>query len=49
MKKYIFLTLLCSVCCSFVSAQTYTLEQLKDSALKHNNAMRAARFDEVFP
>lgn len=45
MKKYIFLTLLCSVCCSFVSAQTYTLEQLKDSALKHNNAMRAARFD----
>lgn len=42
MKKLIFL-ILCSVCSNFVAAQTYTLEQLKDSALHNNIAIRNAR------
>ena len=44
MKK-IAVLFLCSVCCNFVAAQTYTLEQLKDSALQHNVAIRTARLD----
>ena len=44
MKK-IFAFVLCSLCCGFVSAQTYTLEQLKDSALHNNFAIRSAQYD----
>ncbi|MBQ3731627.1 MAG: TolC family protein [Muribaculaceae bacterium] len=44
MKK-IFAFVLCSICCGFVSAQTYTLEQLKDSALHNNFAIRSAQYD----
>ena len=44
MKK-ILIIVLCSLCCGFVSAQTYTLEQLKDSALHNNFAIRSARYD----
>ncbi len=45
MKKIIALILF-SVCCNIVAAQpTYTLEQLKASALSHNIAMRTARLD----
>lgn len=36
---------LCSVCCNFIAAQTYTLQQLKDSALHNNIAIRNARLD----
>ena len=36
---------LCSVCCNFIAAQTYTLQQLKDSALHNNTAIRNARLD----
>ncbi len=36
---------LCSVCCNFIAAQTYTLQQLKDSALNNNIAIRNARLD----
>jgi len=36
---------LCSVCCDFIAAQTYTLQQLKDSALHNNIAIRNARLD----
>ena len=44
MKKIIFL-LIGLVCCDIVAAQeTYTLQQLKDSALQHNIAMRSARY-----
>ena len=45
MIKKILVFVLCSLCCGFVSAQTYTLEQLKDSALHNNFAIRKARFD----
>ena len=45
MIKKIFAIVLCSLCCGFVSAQTYTLEQLKDSALHNNFAIRSARYD----
>ena len=44
MKK-IFAIVLCSLCCGFASAQTYTLEQLKDSALHNNVTFRPARYD----
>ena len=45
MKKILVIAL-CSVCCDFIAAQpTYSLEQLKDSALRCNIAVRAARHD----
>ena len=44
MKK-IFVFVLCSLCCGLASAQTYTLEQLKDSALHNNFAIRSAQYD----
>ncbi len=44
MKKVIFAFVLCSLCCGFASAQTYTLEQLKDSALHNNFAIRSAQY-----
>ena len=44
MKKILALVL-CSLCCGFVSSQTYTLEQLKDSALHNNFAIRSAQYD----
>ena len=34
----------CSVCCDFVAAQTYALQQIKDSALHNNIAIRNARY-----
>ena len=43
MKK-ILAIIVCSVCCDFVAAQqAYTLEQIKDSALHNNIALRNAR------
>ena len=45
MMKKIFAIVLCSLWCSFLSAQTYTLEQLKDSALHNNVTIRSARYD----
>ena len=43
MKK-ILAIMVCSVCCDFVAAQqAYTLEQIKDSALHNNIAIRHAR------
>ena len=45
MMKKIFAIVLCSLCCGFTSAQTYTLEQLKDSALHNNVTIRSARYD----
>jgi len=45
MKKILAIAL-CSVCCNIAAAQaTYTLEQLKDSALRRNIAVRAAQHD----
>jgi outer membrane protein TolC len=45
MKK-ILVTIVCSVCCCVTAtAQTYTLEQIKDSALRNNIAIRSARFN----
>lgn len=44
MKKIIFL-FLCSLCSSVVKAQTYTLEQIIDSALHNNIAIRKAQYD----
>lgn len=44
MKK-ILAIVLSSLCCGFVSAQTYTLEQLMDSALHNNIAIRSAQYD----
>jgi hypothetical protein len=44
MKK-IFILILSLVCYNHVVAQTYTLEQLKDSALCHNIQMRNAKHD----
>lgn len=44
MKKVIAI-IVCSVCCNYVAAQTYTLEQLKDSALSNNIAIRNAKYD----
>lgn len=37
--------ILCFLCCDSITAQTYTLQQLKDSALRNNIAMRTARLD----
>ena len=45
MMKKIFVFVLCSLCCGLASAQTYTLEQLKDSALHNNFAIRSAQYD----
>ena len=44
MKK-IFILILSLVCYNHVVAQTYTLEQLKDSALCHNIQIRNAQHD----
>ena len=45
MMKKIFAFVLGSLCCSLMTAQTYTLEQLKDSALRNNFAIRSAQYD----
>ncbi len=45
MMKKIFAILLCTLCCGIASAQTYTLEQLKDSALHNNFAIRSAQYN----
>ena len=42
MKKIISF-IVCLLCCDMVAAQTYTLQQLKDSALQNNIAIRNAR------
>jgi len=44
MKKILCL-ILCLACCDLVAAQTYSLQQLRDSALLRNNAVRAAQHD----
>ena len=44
MKK-IFLCVFVSLCSVNVQAQTYTLQQLKDSAMRNNIAVRTARLD----
>ena len=44
MKKYIS-ALLCMLCCNFVAAQTYTLEQILDFARQNNIAIRNAQLD----
>ena len=45
MKK-ILAIIVYSVCCDFVAAQqTYTLEQMKDSALQNNIAIRSAKYN----
>jgi len=45
MKK-ILAIIACSVCCNIVAAQkTYTLQQIKDSALHNNFALRSAKYD----
>ena len=42
MKKILSI-IVCSVCCGIAAAQTYTLQQLKDSALHNNIAIRSAQ------
>ncbi len=42
MKKILSI-IVCSVCCGVTAAQTYTLQQLKDSALQNNIAIRHAK------
>ena len=42
MKKILSI-IVCSVCCGIAAAQTYTLQQLKDSALQNNIAIRNAK------
>ena len=42
MKKILSI-IVCLVCCDIIAAQTYTLQQLKDSALQNNIAIRNAR------
>ena len=42
MKKIISI-IICSVCCGVIAAQTYSLQQLKDSALHNNIAIRNAK------
>ena len=42
MKKII-TVIVCSLCCNMVAAQTYTLEQLKDSARHNNITLRNAQ------
>ena len=44
MKKYIS-AFLCMLCCNYVAAQTYTLEQILDSARQNNIAIRNAQLD----
>ena len=44
MKKVLSI-IVCLVCCDLIEAQTYSLQQLKDSALHNNIAMRSARLD----
>ena len=44
MKK-ILAIIVCSVCCDIVAAQTYTLQQLKDSALHNNITIRSAKYN----
>ena len=45
MKK-IFAIIVCAACCDSVAAQqTYTLQQIKDSALQNNIAIRTAQHD----
>lgn len=41
--KNILVIILCLVSCNFAAAQTYSLEQLKDSARQHNISLRTAR------
>ena len=43
--KNIVSIILCLLCCDFIAAQTYSLQQLKDSALRNNIALRTARLD----
>ncbi len=45
MIKKILAFVLCSLCCGFLPAQTYSLEQLKDSALHNNFAIHSAQYD----
>lgn len=45
MIKKIWAFVLCSLCCGFLPAQTYSLEQLKDSARHNNFAIRSAQYD----
>ena len=44
MKKIITLILSSVCCCLTATAQTYSLQQLKDSALHHNMAIRSAQY-----
>lgn len=44
MKKYL-LSIILLTCTTAVFPQEMTLEQLKDSAFKNNNSLRAARYD----
>jgi len=44
MRKSLFV-ILCCACCHCAAAQTYTLQQLQDSALQNNIAIRTARLD----
>ena len=41
--KQILSIIVCLLCCDFIAAQTYTLQQLKDSALQNNIAIRNAK------
>ncbi len=45
MKRTLFFTLCLVACGTPATAQTYSLSQLKDSALHHNIAIRSARHD----
>ncbi len=44
MKKIVSI-IVCLLCCDSIAAQTYSLQQLKDSALHNNIAVRTARLD----
>ena len=41
--KQILSIIVCLLCCHSIAAQTYTLQQLKDSALQNNIAIRHAK------
>ena len=41
--KQILSIIVCLICCDSIAAQTYTLQQLKDSALQNNIAIRNAK------
>ena len=41
--KQILSIIVCLLCCHYIAAQTYTLQQLKDSALQNNIAIRHAK------